>query len=369
MDKKLASLPLLFEDDRITRFYIGGKLMNRWRRMEEAEDSHQCEELLVTSIGAIVKGEKEGYAVSRTVASQGSVLLSRLLEEYPEEILGEEFHRYNPGQLSVLARAGDTTVRLVMQCHPGREDARRYFGMPMGKTEAWYIAGTREIPGEETCVYAGFKEHVTKELWRELFERQDTKAMLECLHRLPVKKGQTILIPAGMPHCVGPGCLFLEFHECNDVTIRVEKEINGMTVSETEMFNGLKAGDGMELFDYRTYSEEAIRKRVLMQERKIQKNEEYEWYRVIGPQENDSFGIDLLKLHGVCRLQKASYHRVLVAVEGDALLRSAGEEYRLVRGHGALVPAACEDLELSGEGCDIAVGIPFMSEQGKERKV
>lgn len=361
MDASLISLPLLFQDNRITRFYIGGKLMNEWRRMEAAGDSHQCEELLATSIGAIVKGQPEGYAVSRTIDSQGSVLLSDLLRKYQNEILGEKFAQYNPGQLSVLARAGDTTVRLVMQCHPSRENARKYYGMPMGKTEAWYIAGTREIPNEETCVYAGFKENVTKELWWELFQKQDTKAMLNCLHKLPVKRGQTILIPAGMPHCVGPGCLFLEFHECNDVTIRIEKEINGMVISEEEMFNGLKAEDGMNLFDYQTYSEEAIRARVLMQERKAQEDEGYEWFHVIGPEQNDSFGIDLIKLHGICRLPAESYHRVLVAVRGDAVLRSGGQEYRLVQGHGALVPAACRDLEIAGNDCDVAVGIPYIS--------
>lgn len=361
VDKSLISLPLLFQDDRITRFYIGGKLMNQWRRMEGAEDSHQCEELLVTSIGAIVKGEPEGYAVSRTIEPQGGVLLSQLLREYPNEILGKEFQDYNPGQLSVLARAGDTTVRLVMQCHPRREDAKKYFGMPMGKTEAWYIAETREVPGEETCVYAGFRQHVTKELWWDLFKRQDTKAMLDCLHKIPVSKGQTILIPAGMPHCMGPGCLFVEFHECNDVTVRVEKAINGMVISEEEMFNGLKAEAGMNLFDYRTYSEEEIRNRVVMQKRAYQSDGQYELAHAIGPEQNDSFGIDLLTLHGTCDLPEKPYHRVLVAVRGDAVLQSGGKEYRLVQGHGALVPASCKDLKFTGEDCEIAIGIPFIN--------
>ena len=41
--------PIIFDHNRITRSYIGGKLLNAWRGMPEAEDNHQCEELLVTA--------------------------------------------------------------------------------------------------------------------------------------------------------------------------------------------------------------------------------------------------------------------------------------------------------------------------------
>lgn len=59
IDQALTQMPLLFQDNRITRFYIGGKLMHEWRKMPPCEDSHQCEELLVTSIGAISKGSRK----------------------------------------------------------------------------------------------------------------------------------------------------------------------------------------------------------------------------------------------------------------------------------------------------------------------
>ncbi len=357
--KELLRFPLLFQDNRITRFYIGGSVMNQWRRMEEAEDSHRCEELLATSIGAISKGEKAGFGVSRTIDSQGGLLLSDILARYPKEVLGEKFERYNPGQLSVLARAGDTKVRLVMQCHLRRADARKYFGMPMGKTEAWYIARTREVPGGP-CVYAGFRPHVTEERWRDLVRVQDTGGMLACLHRIPVRQGQTILIPAGMPHCVGPGCLFVEFHECNDVTIRVEKDINGMHVSDEEMYCGLSEEDGLGLFDYTTYTEEEIYKKSVMEEKVLCEEKEYLVSRLIGKEENDSFGVDKIVLNGSCALPDRPYHRVLVALDGDVMLEADGRRATLVQGHGALVPACVRGLSLRGEDATAAVGIPFI---------
>ena len=33
IDQALTQMPLLFQDNRITRFYIGGKLMHEWRKI------------------------------------------------------------------------------------------------------------------------------------------------------------------------------------------------------------------------------------------------------------------------------------------------------------------------------------------------
>ncbi|HJB15017.1 MAG TPA: class I mannose-6-phosphate isomerase [Candidatus Blautia excrementipullorum] len=360
IDKSIIQNPLLFQNNRIQRFYIGGKLLNEWRKEETAEDSHMCEELLVTSIGAISKGEAEGFAVSKTIESQGNLLLSNIIAQYPNEILGEDFQKYNPGNLSVLARVGDTKVRLVMQCHPRKEDAKKYFHMPMGKTEAWYIAKTRDEEGQEPCVYAGFQKHVTPQLWKELIEEQDVSRMLKCLHRIPVKEGQMILIPAGMPHCVGPNCLFLEFHECNDVTIRVEKHINGMTVTEEEMYNGLSQEDGLTLFDYTTYSEEEIRERVLMKGTTLEKGGDYQLEELIGRQQNDSFGVNLLSLDGSWIMGRQPYHRIVIAVDGDIILETEHGRETLIQGHGALIPAECGEIRMTGTKCKAAIGIPFL---------
>lgn len=363
IDRTLVQYPLLFQDNRIERFYIGGRLLNQWRKMETAEDSHMCEELLATSIGAISKGKGEGFAVSRVVEEQGGALLSDIIRSCPEEVLGKKFHQYNPNQLTVLARAGDTKVRLVMQCHPRRKDAQKYFKMHMGKCEAWYIAETREMKDETVCVYAGFKPHVTKTLWKTLIDRQDILQMLGCLHQIPVEKGQVILIPAGMPHCVGPGCLFLEFHECNDVTIRVEKNINQMTISDSEMFCGLDMKEGLELFDYSTYTKDEIAKKVIMKARTAEVAKEYTVTDFIDQADNDSFGMQLVTINGSYHLPDFDGHRILVPVEQDLTMEAGGRRFHLVQGHAALIPAACKGLKLTGEYCKVTIGIPFVSKE------
>ncbi|MFI3283878.1 MAG: hypothetical protein R3Y57_02225 [Erysipelotrichaceae bacterium] len=361
IEKDLVKVPLLFQDNRIQRFYIGGKVLNEWRRMPAAEDNHQCEELLATSIGAISKGHEDGYAISKTIQEQGSHLLSEIIKAYPNEILGERFQTYNPNHLSVLARVGDTIVRLVMQCHLMRDDARKYFNMPMGKTEAWYMAETRETEAGSPCVYVGFKKFVTPAIWKERFDAQDIEGMLECMHKIPVSKGDTILIPAGMPHACGQGCLFLEYHECNDVTIRLERDINGLTLADEEMFNGLKADEGMKLFNYTTYDEEEIKEVSVMKKNVLEKTDEYEYISLIDQTKNDSFGIDLVHIHGSYSLKEFDGHRVIVAVTNDVELKANGQTFTLVQGHSALIPASCKDLEMVATDCSVTIGIPYIA--------
>ena len=350
--------PILFDDDRITRPYIGGKLLNQWRRMPEAEDNHNCEELLATSIGAISKGHGEGYAVSRSIPVQGSVSLGEIIRSDPDGILGARYNGLNPNHLSVLARAGDTIVRLVLQCHPKKEDAKKYFHSICGKTEAWYIARTREVEGEENCVYAGFKKHVTRELWSTLCREQRVPEMVACLHKLPVRQGDVILIPAGMPHAVGPGCIFLELHECSDITIRAERNINGVLLTDEEMFYGLSFEDGIGLFDFETYTEEEIRRKVVMEEKEALRENGSKLTRMIGASDTDAFAMENVDISGGFTLKPFDGHRILVAIDGDIKLEWKDGSIDLIQGHGALIPSECRDLRLISESAKAMIGLP-----------
>ena len=186
--------------------------------------------------------------------------------------------------------------------------------------------------------------------------------MVDCLHQIPVKQGQMILIPAGMPHCVGPGCLFLEYHECNDVTIRVERSINGMTISDEEMFYGLGADACFDMFDYTTDDDTQILERSLMKERCLEQNEQYTLSALIEPEQNDSFSVQLVTITGEYPMPEFDGHRVLCAVEGDVKLCWSDHSIPLIQGHAALIPAACKGVRVVGEG-KLTIGIPTINEE------
>ena len=63
----------------------------------------------------------------------------------------------------------DSNERLTIQVHPDKEYAKNKLNSVFGKTESWYVLNKREIGGEPSVVYMGFKKGVTKEIWKPTF--------------------------------------------------------------------------------------------------------------------------------------------------------------------------------------------------------
>jgi mannose-6-phosphate isomerase len=150
-------------------------------------------------------------AVSRIARgpAQGRTL-RELLEQYPAEIMGPD---YSPGRpFPILVKWLDCQDRLSLEVHPPAEVAERLGGEP--KTENWYIAGA--APNAHLIV--GLKRGAT----REIFERAiKTQTVEECVHRFPVRAGQSIFVRSGQIHAIDAGNLILEIQQNSDTTYRV----------------------------------------------------------------------------------------------------------------------------------------------------
>ena len=101
------------------------------------------------------------------------------------------------GDLPLLVKLLDTSVRLPIHCHPTRAFARAKFGSFFGKTEAWIVVETRS---DDAYVMLGFREGTKKADFRRHLERQDVDDMKACLHRVPVRAGDVWFVQAGLPH-------------------------------------------------------------------------------------------------------------------------------------------------------------------------
>ena len=60
------------------------------------------------------------------------------------------------------------------------------------------------------CIWLGFRPGVTPAYFRGLIERQDTAALLDCLHQIPIRPGEVYFIPAGKAHAMGSDSLVAE---------------------------------------------------------------------------------------------------------------------------------------------------------------
>ncbi|WP_424951095.1 type I phosphomannose isomerase catalytic subunit [Deinococcus sp.] len=120
-----------------------------------------------------------------------------------------------PGDFPLLIKLLDCADWLSVQVHPNDAQAEAMVGPGMrGKTEAWHLL--QAAPGAE--LLAGVKEGVTQgQLTRAI--RNGT--VLEVAERWPVATGDTVFIPAGTLHALGPGLLLYEVQQSSDTTYRV----------------------------------------------------------------------------------------------------------------------------------------------------
>lgn len=360
-DKYSPNIPYKLEPNRVERLYIGGSLLDEWQGIGDKKDSTMSEEFIASTVEYI--GPKKDViekGISRTVLDDRSIVnLQDLIQSNRAAFLGKHYvNQCKNGQMGVLARVGDTVVRLVIQVHPTDSAAKKYFNFPSGKTEVWYILNTREVDGVHPYVYAGFKKHVTQQLWRELFDNQDVDGMLSCMHKINVKVGDTILIDSGMPHAMGSGSLFLEVHEPCDYTIRLEKNYSVRSLSDEELHYGAGYDAMFDMFEYQTYTEDEIIEKVLPKPVVEEETDEGILTEIIGYDATEKFCVKRLELSGEFGIPDFNGHYIAITTKGQTTLEYNGGSITVEQGRGVFIPAECKDLFAFGN-CEIILAYPF----------
>jgi len=122
-----------------------------------------------------------------------------------------------PGVLVKLLDAGQ---RLPLHVHPDRRFAAAHLASPYGKTEAWVIVSAEP----DAVVHLGFARDVEAGELAGWVAGQQVGAMLAATNRVPVRAGDAVLCPAGVPHAIGAGILLVEVQEPTDFSVLLEYE-------------------------------------------------------------------------------------------------------------------------------------------------
>ncbi len=127
------------------------------------------------------------------------------------ELLGDlDPHRIFP----VLTKIITAHDWLSVQVHPDDAYAQRVEHQPFGKTECWYVLAAG--PGSE-IVYGW-----ARDTSREEYERRVADGTLgELLRHIPLQAGDTVYIPNGLVHAIGPGLTVFETQQASDLTYRM----------------------------------------------------------------------------------------------------------------------------------------------------
>ncbi len=244
----------------VARTYRGGAKLREFLRLTPFEDSFYPEDWISSFIEAKNAIQVPNEGLTRVFCNGNEKLITEVVDESD---FGKD--RKNSG---VLIKFLDAAERLGIQVHPTKEYAKKFFNSEYGKTECWHIIDTRIVNGAAPCVYLGFKEHITKEIWSEMYKKQDIDGMIEAMHCFEVKKGDTILVEGGIPHAIGAGCFMLEIQEPSDYTMRVERvTVAGETLTDMQIHYGVGEENMLECFNYTPLTKEEIRKKYFLSDK------------------------------------------------------------------------------------------------------
>ena len=157
--------------------------------------------------------EISGHRFGMSVVADGPCAgrtLDELVKEYGRELVGTKSPTVD--RFPLLFKLIDARWPLSIQIHPNELSAALTGGEP--KTEAWYVV--KAFPG--AALDAGLKHRFEEQDLRDIVAQGPI--LLDQLNPIPVKAGDMLYVPGGMPHAIGGGCFIYEVQQSSDTTYR-----------------------------------------------------------------------------------------------------------------------------------------------------
>ncbi|PNY81468.1 type I phosphomannose isomerase catalytic subunit [Deinococcus koreensis] len=243
-----------------------------------------------------------------------------LMTAHPGELLGSGLDAAQGFPL--LIKLLDCHDWLSVQVHPNDAQAREMVGpAERGKTEAWHILRAQE--GAE--LLAGVTPGTSAQALADAIRGGE---ILTLAQRRAVEAGDTVFIPAGTLHALGPGLLLYEVQQASDTTYRVfdwNRPVSAGRKLHTE--ESVRVTDPQQQGEYHPVGETGGLGELVGSEYFVLRG-------VPGDQSQDSAG----------RVQ------LVTTVEGSLTLEAGLQSLELPLYATALVPAATGPYRLLGEG-------------------
>ncbi|HTY59818.1 MAG TPA: class I mannose-6-phosphate isomerase [Bacteroidota bacterium] len=336
----IVRAPILLAPNRVRRMYRGGAMIALLSAGRRGEDTEFPEEWVGSTVQARNPGPHyragEGLAL---IASGDPLTLRSVIEAHPEEMLGAAHVGVFGTNAALLVKLLDTAVRLMIHAHPSQEFAARHLGTCFGKTEAWFVLGTRPET-EEPSVYIAFREEVSRGRYRAMIDAQDTASMLGVLHRVPVKPGDVVYVRAGLPHAIGAGVFMVELQEPTDFSIMLERGAPNYTFRPDESFLGLDESLALSAVDHRVYRPEDVRRELVVRPRTVRAEGASTETELLGYDTTGCFAGRRLEVTGSLAGDTQGRYFLLIVLDGEGTLRHSRGETRLARGMQLFVPAS-----------------------------
>ena len=302
-----ATRPWRLLPNRVTRFYRGGLLIDRFRGDPDPADTDRPEDWVGSATRAWTP---PGAELTDEGLSDAEVdgEVRRVIDLVP-----------SPGVLVKLLDAGN---RLPVHAHPSRAFAGEHLASSYGKAEAWVILATRQLPGEPPPnLRLGFRRDVGRDELRRWIDEQDVDALMDAMHVRPARAGDAWFVPAGVPHAIGAGSLILEVQEPTDFSIVLEQR--GFPVVADEAHLGLGWDVMIDAIDRRGRTDDEV---------DALRSDATAEGSLLVPEAAPFFAVERVRAAARRSLDLPPRYVVGAVVAGEGMLRAPGGELRVRAG-------------------------------------
>lgn len=306
---KLVLLPA----NRVWRTYRGGRMLDALAGVPTPSDGSFPEDWIASSTRAINVGrESVEEGISRVLVDGHPRLFTELLGSDPRYFLGHAHVERYGNDLRLLVKYLDPSIRLHFQVHPTADFAQQFLASTSGKTEAYHVLATRpEIA--EPYLYLGFQRPPARDALSDMIERQDIKSIEACFDKVPIKPGDTFIVPGGVPHALGEGIFLVEIQEPSDLVVRFEFERGGQILPESARFMNRGLPFCLDIFDLTPRPLPTVLDQQRCLPHRLRTFSPGSWQdQLIGPRHTPCFSVEKLHLAEPVTLEsnRASIHLV-----------------------------------------------------------
>ncbi len=327
--------------------YEGGGLAASFRGQEVPP--HPSPEDWIGSVTARFENPEpigDQAAPGQSLLPDGTLLASAITQD-PKSWLGQDHLAELGADPYLLVKLLDSKDRLFVHSHPDRCFARTHLGCIHGKTEAWFVLSCRD----KGWVRLGLGQAMTEAELRHLAGSGSGEDWLERLNHLTVTEGDVVLVPAGVPHSIGPGVLVLELQEPTDYSVILE---HTNRVTRPELGLGWETAIGS--VDHHAWPKERLARLIrhwglefLDRSEASSKQMSNRGPVSLLPEQADPF----FRLEGLFVAGKPIFidpgYSIILVTEGSGVLSGTFGTMEVSRGESILVAACAGSLEVSGD--------------------
>lgn len=256
------------------------------------------------------------YKNSENIIAEGKYAgtsIKELIDHHHEELMGSD-----PSTQLIRAAYIDAVEDLSVQVHPNQDYAQKIGDFE--KSESWYI-----LEAEEGAYITAGTTITDKEILRKAAEDGTLENYIK---KVPVKKGDFALIPAGLLHACGKHMLAIEIGSFGGITYRLY---------DYGRPRPLDLEKGFEVLDPTLSCSMTHHPIPLHRKDNVR----------VGV-DHPLFHVNVIDIEKEMELHGNHQYYILVCVDGSCIIQCEDEEYPLTYTQSLLIPASVDMLRVKG---------------------